>query len=197
MFEIVKTAHGYASTPITLVSFNNTNGSDPHANLIIDAKGDLFGTTELGGANRDGTVFEIPKTAHGYASTPTTLLSFNGTNGSYPEGGLFADANGDLFGTTSFAGANNDGTVFEVTNSGFKLPSHDSFSFTPSLGDQCNPPQQQQHDVDHAAEFNQLADLLSCHQDTPSMTLPSCIMQTPRIIFCCELLLALGEWMAT
>ena len=38
----------------------------------------------LGGANGDGTVFEIAKTASGYASTPTTLVSFNGANGAYP-----------------------------------------------------------------------------------------------------------------
>ena len=55
----------------------------------------------VGGANGDGTVFEIAKTAHGYASTPTTLVSFNGTNGAYPYGSLIADANGDLFGTTA------------------------------------------------------------------------------------------------
>ena len=34
-----------------------------------------------GGANGDGTVFEIAKTGSGYASTPTTLVSFNGANG--------------------------------------------------------------------------------------------------------------------
>jgi uncharacterized repeat protein (TIGR03803 family) len=34
-------------------------------------------------------------------------------------GGLIADANGNLFGTTEQGGSNNDGTVFEITNSGF------------------------------------------------------------------------------
>ena len=54
------------------------------AGLIADAAGDLFGTTTCGGANGDGTVFEIAKTGSGYASTPTTLVSFNGANGAYP-----------------------------------------------------------------------------------------------------------------
>ena len=49
----------YASTPTTLVSFDNTNGASPAASLIADAKGNLFGTTEAGGAYGDGTVFEI------------------------------------------------------------------------------------------------------------------------------------------
>ena len=45
MFEIAKTASGYASTPTTLVSFNGTDGREPFAGLIADGAGDLFGTT--------------------------------------------------------------------------------------------------------------------------------------------------------
>ena len=98
VFEIAKTASGYASTPTTLVSFNGADGAYPFASLTADSAGDLFGTTTLGGANGDGTVFEIAKTASGYASTPTTLVSFNGANGSEPFADLIADSAGDLFG---------------------------------------------------------------------------------------------------
>jgi uncharacterized repeat protein (TIGR03803 family) len=120
VFEIVKTgANTYASTPTTLVDFNGTNGDAPHGDLIFDANGDLFGTTSGGGANNDGTVFEIVKTgANTYASTPTTLVDFNGTNGDTPYGSLIADANGDLFGTTAKGGANGFGTVFEIVKTG-------------------------------------------------------------------------------
>jgi uncharacterized repeat protein (TIGR03803 family) len=114
VFEIAKTAGGYASTPTTLVSFNRTNGAAPEGGLIADSNADLFGTTTEGGANSDGTVFEIAKTAGGYASTPTTLVSFNGANGARPVGDLIADSNGDLFGATDSGGANDDGTVFEI-----------------------------------------------------------------------------------
>ncbi len=118
VFEIVKTATGYAGAPTTLVSFNGTNGAFPVSGLIADANGDLFGTTNVGGANNDGTVFEIVKTAGGYASTPTTLVSFDGTNGEFPEASLIADANGDLFGTTTgldpTTNAQSGGTVFEI-----------------------------------------------------------------------------------
>jgi uncharacterized repeat protein (TIGR03803 family) len=55
VFEIAKTAHGYASTPTTLVSFNGANGAEPYGGLIADAHGDLFGTTQLGGANGGGS----------------------------------------------------------------------------------------------------------------------------------------------
>ena len=118
-FEIPMTPTGYASTPTTLVSFGEGDeGQSPHGSLIADSRGDLFGTTITGGANADGTVFEIVKTPTGYAGTPTTLISFNGANGLSPRGTLIADAAGDLFGTTSGLDPNNDpladGTVFEI-----------------------------------------------------------------------------------
>jgi uncharacterized repeat protein (TIGR03803 family) len=106
----------------TLVNFSGSNGAEPFAGLIADASGDLFGTTTSGGANNEGTVFEIQNTgtvaAPVYASPPTTLVSFNGSNGGYPSAGLIADASGDLFGTTSGGGANGLGTVFEIQNTG-------------------------------------------------------------------------------
>ena len=118
VFEIAKTSAGYASAPTTLVTFGGSDGMDPYG-LITDANGDLFGTTNSGGASDDGTVFEIAKTSAGYASVPTTLVSFNGSDGASPAATLIADANGDLFGTTESGGANNAGTVFEITDSGF------------------------------------------------------------------------------
>jgi len=109
----------HAADLTTLVSFNNTDGAEPSAALIVDAKGNLFGTTVIGGANNQGTVFEIIKTASGYAGTPTTLVSFNGTDGANPSGSLIADARGDLFGTTSGGGTGYPSgqggcTVFEI-----------------------------------------------------------------------------------
>jgi len=126
VFEIKKIVAGYATTPITLVSFDGVDAFSP-GNLIADANGDLFGTTPDGFTVDDsaGTVFEILNTPVGYDSAPTILVDFNlpslGAKGSDPVAGLFADANGDLFGTTS-EGENDDpdsGTVFEISNSGF------------------------------------------------------------------------------
>ena len=114
VFEVVKTRHGYAGAPTSLVSFTGVDGSGPVAGLITDAAGDLFATTFGGGADDDGTVFEVAKTEDGYASTPTVLASFTGADGAAPAGGLIADAAGDLFGTTYQGGADDDGTVFEI-----------------------------------------------------------------------------------
>jgi uncharacterized repeat protein (TIGR03803 family) len=116
VFELVNTKGVYASTPITLVTFNGTNGSNPLSSLIMNANGDLFGTTTGGGASGNGTVFKLVDSAGVYAATPTTLVSFDGTTAADPSAGLIADANGDLFGTTTGGGG---GTVFELTNTGF------------------------------------------------------------------------------
>jgi len=64
-------------------------------------------------------VFDLANNGGGSYSL-TTVFSFNGTNGVSPEGGLIADAAGDLFGTTSNSG-NGEGTVFELSGSGFQV----------------------------------------------------------------------------
>ena len=109
MFEIAKTASGYGALT-TLATFSGANGASPQGDLISDAAGDLFGTTAFGGANGDGTVFEIVKAT----GALTTLLTFSGANGDFPYGSLISDAAGDLIGTTAFGGADGDGTVFEL-----------------------------------------------------------------------------------
>jgi uncharacterized repeat protein (TIGR03803 family) len=121
VFELAKIAGGWASTPTVLAGFSVANGQAPAGNLLMDAAGNLFGTTLEGGSGSDGTVFEIVKTGGGYASAPTTLVNFNGTNGSAPHGGLVADAAGDLFGTTLTGGLNGYGTVFELSGTGFQV----------------------------------------------------------------------------
>ena len=122
VFELVKTATGYGA-PVILTAFNGTNGNVPMAALTIDAAGDLFGTTLSGGANGAGNVFELAKTATGYAAA-TTLATFAGANGASPEGKLITDAAGNLFGTTEYGGADNDGNVFELakTATGYAAP---------------------------------------------------------------------------
>ena len=113
VFEIVKGTGGYGQA-ITLASFDGVNQLTPKGPLLLDAKGDLFGTTYNGGAANDGSVFELVKTASGYGAL-ITLATFNGTNGAYPSAGLVMDAAGNLYGTTYQGGTSNVGTVFEVS----------------------------------------------------------------------------------
>jgi uncharacterized repeat protein (TIGR03803 family) len=120
VFELVNNNGTY--TLNTLFNFNGGNGADSVGGLIADANGDLFGTTMQGGPNNDGTVFELVNNNGTY--TLNTLVNFNGGNGQAPEASLIADGNGNLFGTTVQGGPNNDGTVFEITNSGFVTLDH-------------------------------------------------------------------------
>ena len=95
-----------------LASFNGANGLSPEAGLIMDSSGNLYGTTWGGGADGEGTVFEV---ANG-SGTITTLATFDGTNGSEPNAGLIMDDSGNLYGTTRNGSATGVGTVFEVVN---------------------------------------------------------------------------------
>ncbi len=113
-----------SGTIATLASFNNTNGLYPECTLVMDSSGNLFGTTYLGGASSNGTVFEL---AQG-SGTITTLATFNGSNGGRPLAGLVRDGSGNLFGTTYLGGASGDGTVFELAQGSSTITTLASFN---------------------------------------------------------------------
>jgi uncharacterized repeat protein (TIGR03803 family) len=93
---------------------DGTNGGLPYGSLTTDAAGDLYGTTYQGGANNYGTIFRMG--AH--TGTITTLASFGyspaGPGAEPTFGRLVADAAGNLYGTATYAGANDKGTVFRM-----------------------------------------------------------------------------------
>lgn len=90
---------------------NCPDGSQP-SSVILDKKGNLYGTTFQGGAKVFGTVFEV--TPNG---TETVLHSFTQHNGdgAYPDAGLLIDKKGNLYGTTEYGGAYSHGTIFKLT----------------------------------------------------------------------------------
>ena len=103
-------------TETVLHSFGNgSDGANPYAGLIIDANGNLYGTTLAGGIHTAGTAFELsPRQGGGW--TETILHSFgNGTDGNSPYAGLIFDAAGNLYGTTLEGGIHSYGVVFEIT----------------------------------------------------------------------------------
>lgn len=101
-----------------LASGTNADGANPEATLLLDAAGDLFGTTAFGGASGAGVVFELGNGAGG--RTYSVLHTFSGSSdGGVPEAALTPDAEGNLFGTASGdQGAVGFGTVFELVNDG-------------------------------------------------------------------------------
>jgi len=102
---------------------NGTDGVSPEAGLIFDAAGNLYGTTSGGGDHQCGdsgcgTVFEMTPNGSG-GWTEKKLHNFgNGTDGSVPLASLIFDAEGNLYGTTTYGGSHNAGTVFEMTPNG-------------------------------------------------------------------------------
>jgi uncharacterized repeat protein (TIGR03803 family) len=97
------------------------DGKEP-TSLIIDANGNLFGTTFYGGGNGCnglgcGTIFQLSPSGLGWVET--VIYSFqNDADGFGPLGGLVVDNLGNLYGTASFGGANDGGTVFELSHAG-------------------------------------------------------------------------------
>jgi uncharacterized repeat protein (TIGR03803 family) len=94
-----------------LGTFTVAMGYGSPAALIMDASGNLYGTTGGDGPNRPGTVYECTP-----GSGVNILVTFpSGETLGVAEGGLYMDGQGDIFGTTYSGGPANDGTVFEMT----------------------------------------------------------------------------------
>ena len=82
--------------------------------LTLDAEGNPYGVTNGGGPYQAGTVFELARNSNGGWKL-TTLHTFDGTDGSEPNGGMIFDSTGNLYGTTADGGAHTHGTAFELT----------------------------------------------------------------------------------
>jgi uncharacterized repeat protein (TIGR03803 family) len=117
VFEIAK------SVEKSLFSFcgdgnGRTTGQNPQSDLMIDATGNLYGTTPGGGTNQDGVVFEM---LPGLAGTWTEAILYafcsmtNCPDGKRPEAALAMDSQGNLYGTTAGGGAHGFGVVFKLS----------------------------------------------------------------------------------
>ena len=113
VFEIMPGSGGW--TEAVLHTFTGgTDGVQPFGGLILDAQGNLYGTTARGGGSLNyGTVYELTRSGSGWTETILhSLNSFSGGDGSaFPYGGLIFDAAGNLYGTSDEV----YGTVFELT----------------------------------------------------------------------------------
>ena len=140
VFELTETEGG-SWTEKVLHSFNNTDGANPNASLVFDAPGNLYGTTPMGGAYGQGTVFELtPSTGHDWTEVVLHNFNSNATDGHNPWTALTFDAIGNLYGTTSRGGAYDWGTAFELTRSaGGGWTEQILHTFDPTAGDGYEP----------------------------------------------------------
>ena len=156
VFQLTPPANGGVPWNLAvLYNFTNSDGKEPLGRLIFDNQGkSLFGTTFLGGAYDNGTVFQLTPPANG--GVPWHLAfsySFQGaSDGSVPAAGLIFDPRGNLYGTTTSGGApvtptgtlgcggNGCGTVFELSPiGGGSWGLKGLYSFEGASGDGANP----------------------------------------------------------
>ncbi|HWY22154.1 MAG TPA: choice-of-anchor tandem repeat GloVer-containing protein [Candidatus Acidoferrum sp.] len=125
VFKLHKTSSGWRE--VVLHNFKGTDGLNPDAPLVMDAAGNLYGTTSDGGANGFGVVFETSRLTGTWQTR--VLHAFAGLNvdGAYPNAALLIDSSGNLYGTTAAGGTSNEctvgyangcGTAFELTPQG-------------------------------------------------------------------------------
>ncbi|MGA2902598.1 MAG: choice-of-anchor tandem repeat GloVer-containing protein [Candidatus Korobacteraceae bacterium] len=129
VYQLVPSRGGWLEN--VLVNFDGPNGEGPLGNLIIDASGNLYGTTSGGGErNGDSVVFKLAPSEGGF--TYSALYSF----GPYcdSDGGVAMDAAGNFFGVCSGGGAHQDGWIFELTNCSETCIANDLHDFSGSDG---------------------------------------------------------------
>jgi uncharacterized repeat protein (TIGR03803 family) len=100
----------------TLYGLTDPSGAEcgPFGTLVMDAAGNLYGTTRCDGVNHAGSVFKLTKSGNTW--TYTSLHDFTGgADGGNPYSSLVFDANGNIYGTASRGGVSNQGVVFEIT----------------------------------------------------------------------------------
>jgi len=89
-----------AWTETVLHGFNrDRDGQGPNGPLVFDASGNLYGTTQAGGSNERGLVFELSPPQNGGKWKQTTLLRFSTRYGRGSSAGLVSDSQNNLYGT--------------------------------------------------------------------------------------------------
>jgi uncharacterized repeat protein (TIGR03803 family) len=98
-------------TLTTLHSFDGTDGSGPVAGVLQATDGNFYGTAGNGGTNGNfGTIYRMSP-----VGKFATLINFDGTNGTWPFGGIIQGTDGSFYGETDFGGADSSfGTVYNL-----------------------------------------------------------------------------------
>ena len=138
IFELTPAADGHWKETIIYRFKDQADGFSPGAGLTMDASGNLYGTSNLGGnvsCNQGygcGTVFKLSK-SRGGSWDKTTLHAFaGGRDGADVWAGVILDSAGNLYGSTSdcYNSCQGNGTVFELVSTHGKWQHKVLFRFT-------------------------------------------------------------------
>jgi uncharacterized repeat protein (TIGR03803 family) len=124
IFELSPSGTGY--TEKIIYGFKGTPDAESPTSILIDASGNLYGTSFSGGSNGDGTVWELSPT--GSSWTETILHNFNGTDGGFAAS-LITDGT-NFYGVAEEGGAAANGAVFELSPSSGGWTESVLYSFT-------------------------------------------------------------------
>jgi uncharacterized repeat protein (TIGR03803 family) len=115
VFELSPDGQGWTETVLHSFNDDGTDGWRPYAGLLLDAFGNLYGTTAYGGSGAGGygTVFELSPTKSGWTERILHNLDDNGQDGLLPMAALVFDKSDHLYSTT-YSGGAGYATVFEV-----------------------------------------------------------------------------------
>jgi uncharacterized repeat protein (TIGR03803 family) len=123
VFELTPSASGWTEKVIYSFQGGPSDGNFPFSNIVVDAKGNLYGTTVEGGIGTNpmcygtgcGTVWELSPTTDGRWKE-RIIHNFLGMGyGQNPWGGVTMDAAGNLYGDTAYGGNSQRGTVFKLS----------------------------------------------------------------------------------
>jgi hypothetical protein len=118
VFQLVPPLGGGPWTENTLYIFAGLPGGiEPNGGLLLDASGNLFGTTRSGGTNDDGIAYELVAPQSGGAWTEVVLYEFMGGTDTSPSS-FVGDPSGILYGTAEGSHENACGEIFELSDSG-------------------------------------------------------------------------------
>ena len=112
VFELSPAGGGWSYDFI--YAFNTGIDLGPYDKLVMDASGNLYGTTFADGEHGHGSVFKLTRSGSGW--TYSSLHDFTGgSDGANPMCSLAFDASGNIYGTASAGGTHNKGVIFQIT----------------------------------------------------------------------------------
>lgn len=130
VFQLIPDRKGQWKLGKTYDFVGTYDGGKPTAGVILDSRGNIYGTTSLG--NNDygyGSVFALIPGRKGWTEKTVHLFT-GGVDGSNPHGSLVVDRKGNLYGTAPFGGAYNEGIAFEMHPKGRQWKEIDLHDFT-------------------------------------------------------------------